>query len=232
MRFENPETGEELQIDFTIGLSEMLSAARPVKCIHDDLIVRARTIQGGGIQIKQQCTICGQPVGNPRRKVDFPDAPPFDEALLKRNDDEEKRSRWIVAQSYLALRDRGDLEFQQEYQSYLASSEWKRKRSHILKRCRGICEGCMEKQAAEVHHLSYRHFGAEFLFELVGLCNSCHDRIHDTGQQNDSNERPCRGCRYQGGDGINCPLFGVTEDIALSDERYCGPKRVGFAPLK
>lgn len=52
------------------------------------------------------------------------------------------------------------------------------KRRKIIDRCNGRCEGCGEAPVAQVHHLTYEHVGDEFLFELVGLCNRCHDRMH------------------------------------------------------
>lgn len=63
------------------------------------------------------------------------------------------------------------------YKSYMVSAEWQAKRALVLKRCGCLCEGCGTAKAVEVHHITYRHFGSEFLFELLGLCRACHDRI-------------------------------------------------------
>jgi 5-methylcytosine-specific restriction endonuclease McrA len=41
-----------------------------------------------------------------------------------------------------------------------------------------MCEGCGDEKAQEVHHKTYKNVGDEFLFELVALCNTCHDRYH------------------------------------------------------
>jgi hypothetical protein len=32
--------------------------------------------------------------------------------------------------------------------------------------------------ATIVHHLSYEHVFGELCWELVGVCESCHDRVH------------------------------------------------------
>lgn len=64
------------------------------------------------------------------------------------------------------------------YNDYLSSEEWKLRRSKVMTRCLGLCEGCLDNHASQVHHLTYEHVGEEFLFELVGLCASCHDRLH------------------------------------------------------
>jgi len=64
------------------------------------------------------------------------------------------------------------------YDDYLRSPEWKRRAAKIMERAKGVCEGCLTKEATEVHHLTYEHIGAEFAFELVALCSHCHDRYH------------------------------------------------------
>lgn len=69
--------------------------------------------------------------------------------------------------------------FTNAYRDYMDSPEWKSRRTKVMRRCGSICEGCGDRPAAEVHHLTYRHFMEEFLFELVGLCEPCHDRYHE-----------------------------------------------------
>jgi 5-methylcytosine-specific restriction endonuclease McrA len=68
--------------------------------------------------------------------------------------------------------------FTKFYRQHLESPEWKAKRELVLKRCGGVCEGCGSASASEVHHVTYKHLGNEFLFELLGLCSACHDRLH------------------------------------------------------
>lgn len=64
------------------------------------------------------------------------------------------------------------------YLAYLESPQWSALRRKVWLRCHGICEGCGERPVADVHHLSYKHFGNEFLWELAGLCVPCHERLH------------------------------------------------------
>jgi len=66
-----------------------------------------------------------------------------------------------------------------EYADYLNSPEWKTRRDAVMDRCDGVCEGCRQRNADDVHHLTYRHIGREFLFQLVGLCRDCHTRWHE-----------------------------------------------------
>ena len=60
--------------------------------------------------------------------------------------------------------------------AYLNSVRWRRLRALVLKRAKGLCEGCGEANATEVHHLSYNHIGDEFLWELVAVCRKCHEK--------------------------------------------------------
>lgn len=64
------------------------------------------------------------------------------------------------------------------YTDYLNSAEWTARREKVMQRAGGICEGCRQRPATEVHHLSYEHVTQEFLFELVAICGDCHARWH------------------------------------------------------
>lgn len=66
----------------------------------------------------------------------------------------------------------------EQYAEYLRSEEWFGRRTKVMDRCNGLCEGCREAEAVDVHHLTYEHVTEEFLFELVALCAGCHERIH------------------------------------------------------
>jgi hypothetical protein len=64
------------------------------------------------------------------------------------------------------------------YRDYLKSQEWAVRRAKVMRRAGHICEGCGNKPATEVHHLTYDHVTEEFLFELVAVCGDCHERLH------------------------------------------------------
>lgn len=71
----------------------------------------------------------------------------------------------------------------EKYQSYLNSPEWFSLRLKVLGRCNYMCEACRSKPAEHVHHLTYEHIYNEFLWELVGVCNSCHKRVHNIPEE-------------------------------------------------
>jgi len=65
----------------------------------------------------------------------------------------------------------------EKYYEYLRSPEWRAKREKVLQRDKFICQGCLNAEATEVHHLTYDHVFNEFLFELTSLCRECHERL-------------------------------------------------------
>jgi hypothetical protein len=75
-------------------------------------------------------------------------------------------------------KDQQDYEWQQKHEEHLQSEYWKKIRSLVLDRDRGICQGCLIAPAAHVHHLTYDRLGCEMAIDLVSLCVGCHDKIH------------------------------------------------------
>lgn len=69
-----------------------------------------------------------------------------------------------------------------QYEAYLRTPAWIDRRDRVMVRAEGWCEGCGLRPATEVHHLTYKHLFAEFLFELVALCEPCHRRVHPEGR--------------------------------------------------
>lgn len=59
------------------------------------------------------------------------------------------------------------------------------KRARVLLRAGRKCEGCGE-EATQVHHLTYEHVFEEFLFELIAVCRGCHERLHDHGEDEET----------------------------------------------
>jgi hypothetical protein len=66
----------------------------------------------------------------------------------------------------------------QLYADYLRSRQWAETRAKVMARAQHRCEGCRDALATEVHHLTYENVTREFLFELVALCEGCHERVH------------------------------------------------------
>lgn len=65
----------------------------------------------------------------------------------------------------------------EQYNAYLRSDSWKRRREKVLRRAGGTCEACLERPAVQVHHVTYEHIFNEPCFELRAVCIQCHDAI-------------------------------------------------------
>lgn len=108
---------------------------------------------------------------------DFDGVPPRDE--LPEWDDSPPEPANEERQMLIGLEPHsGTFQNARSYRTYLGSAEWRELRDKVIRRAGGVCEGCLEAKAVEVHHRHYRNIYAEFAFDLVALCRSCHDRAH------------------------------------------------------
>ncbi len=149
-------------------------------CQHVKKTVRKKMAADGAISIWHQCDRCGQKAGIAIRKASLPpihvQALPVWEAQIESVFQAERNKRF--QEVYAAEKIRCSDEWHRVYAQYLQTAEWKRRRQLVLLRAQGICEGCRESQAVDVHHLTYSDVGEEFLFQLAALCRKCHDRWH------------------------------------------------------
>jgi 5-methylcytosine-specific restriction endonuclease McrA len=86
-----------------------------------------------------------------------------------------------------AQRTRERIEWLAAYRVYLESPGWLEKRRKVFERCKGVCEGCANRRAVQVHHLRYPPWPvmpgsaewerAEKLWDLVGVCERCHREV-------------------------------------------------------
>lgn len=93
--------------------------------------------------------------------------------------DDSIRDNWYAAQQVKRTLERkqGQQDFFEAHSNYLRSPEWKARRVAVLRRDGYICQACLQNEASQVHHLTYKHWGHEPLFELVSVCKPCHDQI-------------------------------------------------------
>jgi len=170
-------SGTISQLAKTINLDGFVFHVRPdgsvIECPHDKSTVKLRVIRGGSTQVVRQCDDCLRVVGGaiPKSTIESIDSlAPFDErgegyfkayskAVAMKNDKE--RAAWFAW-----------------YDEYLRSPEWATRRNMVLHRASGVCEGCMESSATQVHHLSYDNVGDELLYQLVAVCDACHEKAH------------------------------------------------------
>ena len=159
------------------------------ECNHENSELRLRTVDRGYTQRVQQCLRCGEPVSGAVSKEKAmklcggKEPPPFDNELMDGWKSSYQEQSDEITKNYETRSEYERAEFFKKYDVYLESDEWKEKREKVMERANHICEGCRTTEATQVHHLSYEHVGREFLFELVAICNECHNRIHEDNEE-------------------------------------------------
>jgi hypothetical protein len=150
----------------------------PEPCEHGRFEPRVRRLSNGSLHVWMQCLSCFAPVGTAqgKAKYDLERLEPFDEMA---------RERSVVEQKGNPTPWNGD--FWKWYEEYLSSAVWRAKRDAVVHRDGYLCQACLQADAAQAHHTTYRHVGREPLFELIAVCAECHDRITamDRGQERD-----------------------------------------------
>ena len=238
MAFTDPDTNQRIPLDMDLAqryVQEMRAVWAAGECEHERTELRRGFNKGGGPMVRHQCLDCGKLVGNALKRTPETDAlPEIDEAQHPEFEAHHKAERDAVMRRYVALqtsrwqgRAEGKSYFQQKHEDYLASPEWAERRSLVMDRASGLCEGCRKAPATEVHHLSYSNWGHELLFELVALCGDCHARTH---RRDEDRETGCVDCVHAGDEGEWCQQFTMPTAAALMPGGACGPDREGFVP--
>lgn len=148
-------------------------------CRHlETSIVRVQYSRSGVEQIRELCDQCGRSI-RAVKKADV--AHCIDELPVTTGEDVSRlqaqfyEARFAVRQAkWQADRE----EWQERYNEYLMSPEWRALRAKVIDRDGGVCRGCLSAKADVVHHLTYAHVFDELAFELISLCHDCHVKAH------------------------------------------------------
>ena len=182
MLVKDSRTGKMVRIERTEQLSSELQSVYELECSHEDSHVRRIEQRNGSIRIQKVCFECGKSIGQAISATKFDEPPPFIDfdPSQRRKDYENGRRREYesIIQKHVELQVRQNQKLSQEYSAYLRSEEWRTKRHKVLRRAQGICEGCLENPATEVHHLTYENFKDELLFQLIAICRPCHKKCY------------------------------------------------------
>ncbi len=172
-------TPPDQEID-SARLDKLIAAAEAVwTCEHDhqELVVFVKS--GGARNFYMQCQRCGENVRHLRGSdLDEEDK----QTALPRN--EWRRQEWYRQRNehllplYNLRMHAVEYDRRKKYNEYIKSPEWRALRAKVFRRCKGICEGCGENAAVQVHHLTYARLGHEMLFDVVAVCLSCHEQLH------------------------------------------------------
>ena len=67
-----------------------------------------------------------------------------------------------------------------EYYAYIRSEKWKKVRERYWKSKQPkVCFICGTAKELDLHHRTYKRLGCEHLRDLVALCRTCHNEVHD-----------------------------------------------------
>ena len=94
--------------------------------------------------------------------------------------DQYRKARFDRERSeYLRKREQQSNAWWDNYERYMDSEDWKKRRAKVLQRDQFTCQACLNREADQVHHISYKHGYAAPLFELISLCTVCHEHLHE-----------------------------------------------------
>ncbi|MFS2325012.1 hypothetical protein U2P60_06275 [Brucella sp. H1_1004] len=189
------EVGKAVFVGMTPELSDDLVAHRQAVCSdHPETDLVRLPTSNGGEQIRRQCRKCGHLLGGAKKRELGHENLPLPNFELKSGYEAQRDREYNrIFQKHAKLQFEKSNSWFRDYSAYLESDEWREKRQLVFKRSGGMCEGCGSATATQVHHLTYEHAKAEFLFELVAVCDACHDRLHDDApnDQEDADEDQC-----------------------------------------
>jgi hypothetical protein len=64
------------------------------------------------------------------------------------------------------------------YTEYLHSQHWQIVRQRALKSANKRCSNCGDRYALRVHHLLYNTLWREHDYDVIVLCDTCHNMLH------------------------------------------------------
>lgn len=149
-------------------------------CDHEETEIRYIVASNGVKHYKLQCLVCGQKVGEaiPYREIEnIEDVLPYDEQLYSYYKGQIMERANEIAQERHAQWQARRTPWDRDYQRYLESDAWKDKRQRVLQRDNYTCKACEKRPATQAHHLTYKHVFNEPLFDLVSVCDVCHDQL-------------------------------------------------------
>jgi hypothetical protein len=228
------DTGLPFPLFPTEAMSSDLEAFRNKECQHNQQSPCEWKDGAGNKHIKKQCQQCGRMLGTALRKNKVSESVlvNYQPNLEESYDAKRNAERDDIIQKHIRIQKAQSGEFSKSYKDHLNSDKWKLViRPKVFKRANGICEGCLERPATQVHHLTYEHLGDEFMFELAAMCGPCHERLHPKDLTSEEVEQEIKRldcqCRWGDGDLVNpqCLRFCVSVSEAIATDEMCGPDR-------
>lgn len=122
------------------------------------------------------CTICGRREMNGVKSSDFSnfdDLPVYDMEWIKDEAHARHKSGFDLA---ISKGSKNNNTFWEAYGQYLYTDKWRAKSRKVLARD-PVCKACNSRPSTQAHHTTYKHMFNEPLFDLIGVCEKCHETI-------------------------------------------------------
>ena len=145
-------------------------------CDHKNYERRKMKLSNASWQVKNQCLDCGITSQAKKRQPGDDNLKEID-AEFKSSEQNKRQEAFNRHMEGMIEAERQKMQF--EYGQYLQTEEWRQIRNKILERDGRLCRGCLVKIATCVHHLTYDNVGDELCFQLVSLCDDCHNKAHN-----------------------------------------------------
>ena len=68
--------------------------------------------------------------------------------------------------------------WKKNYNSYLCSKHWKKRRKEIIEQHWDYCSNCFSRHDIQVHHLTYENVWEEKCEDCKVICRNCHAKEH------------------------------------------------------
>lgn len=146
-----------------------------IDCKHIEKIYK-KTDSSGRFYCLKRCVKCGQSLGMVPKPKNIDEVPILTKELEK---EYQNISSNLATEKIKKEVEEKRKQFFNEYNIYLNSEGWEKKRNKVLERDKHICQACLVNKATQVHHISYQHVFDEPLFELQSICKYCHEKLHD-----------------------------------------------------
>jgi 5-methylcytosine-specific restriction endonuclease McrA len=158
-----------------------------LQCDHPQVRLVAMTQSNKVVVARRQCLTCGRSVEVvPKNTVDVSQLPPWDESIVTRWRDRQEAFYKERAAQFEREQTDQDAKWWAWYNQYLLTAKWRSLRDRVMARDNHVCRGCHQARATQVHHLTYERVGNEMLFDLVAICDACHDNVHEEKESKSS----------------------------------------------
>jgi len=162
----------ETNLNEPIDFNDIIESKK-MECNNHELVFVKRLKSNGKPLLNKQCLQCGEH-DSTAYKLNLV----LDFNLLPEYSEEKREKNWILKkQQYELKRENEKTAWFENYNLYLQTNEWKEKRLKVLKRDNWTCQSCLEREANEVHHITYKHVFKEPCFDLISICYNCHDEL-------------------------------------------------------